>query len=175
MENELFKRLATILFLVKKINEKYPSKQIGKTLIQKMMYLIKREGVVDYTYSMYHYGPFSNEVSSDLNLCEALGMLTIDWNIDKGYIIKRKEDQSGKESIYEKELSNDDKNKIEKIVEEYGSFSTKELSIITTAIFLKEEESIKSTDDLVKIVFSLKPDYSEDFIREILKKSRVIS
>jgi 16S rRNA C1402 N4-methylase RsmH len=103
-------------------------------------------------------------------------MLTIDWNIDKGYIIKRRENQSEKELIYEKELSENDKNKIGKIVEEYGSFSTKELSIITTAIFLKEEvENIKSTDDLVKIIISLKPDYTEDVVRKILKKSRVIS
>ncbi|MEM2742201.1 MAG: DUF4065 domain-containing protein [Nitrososphaeria archaeon] len=166
----IFKGLAVISFLVKKMSEKYPSKQIGKTIIQKMMYLIKREGIVDYTYSMYHYGPYSSEVSSELNLCEALDILAINWDPNKGYIISRKENK------YEKELSKKDKKKIEKIVDKYGRFNAKELSIIASAFFLKDEiGNISSNEELVKIIASLKPDYDEGFIRNILEKSGVIS
>ncbi|NHV06549.1 MAG: SocA family protein [Thaumarchaeota archaeon] len=162
-----FKRLAVLSFLVAKLREKYPSKQIGKTVVQKMMYLLTRENVVDYKYSMYHYGPYSSELSSDLNLCEELGILTIKWDNEKGFDITLNENQ------YENKLSSEDKRKIEEIVDKYGHFNAKELSIIATALFLKTE--CENNEDLIKVVASLKPDYDENTIRNILKKGSVIS
>jgi len=169
IEVSVFKKPAVISFLVKKLNEKYPHKQIGKTIVQKMIYLLTREKFVDYQYSMYHYGPYSSEVASDLSLCEALGMLRIDWVENKGYFIT-----AGDNERYEGLLNEEDKNKIETIVDKYGIFDAKEISIIATALYIKENVETASDNELVKIIVSLKPECEAGLIREILVRGGVI-
>jgi uncharacterized protein YwgA len=170
IEKSMFKKLAIISFLVKKLHERCPSKQIGKTIVQKMVYLLSREKIVDYSYSMYHYGPYSTEVDSDLNLCKALDMLRVSWVENKGYFIGLGDDNEKYEGLLEEE----EKEKIEKIVDKYGVYDAKEISIIATALFLKEIAEIPSDDEIVKIIISMKPEYDEKYVRKILEKSNII-
>jgi len=69
-DGSMFKNSGLLGYLVKSLKQKYPDRQIGKTVIQKMMYLLSRNGIMDFEFSMYHYGPYSSEVAGELNFAE---------------------------------------------------------------------------------------------------------
>jgi uncharacterized protein YwgA len=45
---------AKLVYLVDLLKDVSP--QVGKTVVQKMMFLLDKKGVVNYDYSLYHYG-----------------------------------------------------------------------------------------------------------------------
>ena len=87
MSNSIFKYPALIGYMIERMSKEYPSKQIGKTIVQKIFYLLTHEGIVNFNYSMYHYGPYSSGLSGELNFAESTGIVDIKWVEDKGYFI----------------------------------------------------------------------------------------
>lgn len=55
----------------------------GKTKLQKMLYLSKQEygAKLEYDFELYLYGPFSEQISDDLNALSQLNMVLIQENI----------------------------------------------------------------------------------------------
>lgn len=168
MNESTLRGVAMVSHSVKKLSEKYPDSQIGKTIVQKIMYMLTREKVIDFNYSMYHYGPYSSQVSSEINFAENLGAVEMDWISDKGYFIKPKSDE------LEGVLSEDDKQVIDRVIDKYGRFNAVEISIIATALFVEDNFEVTDTEELVRAVTSLKPQYSNR-IKNILKEGGVIS
>ena len=168
MNESILRGVAMVSHSVKKLSEKYPDSQIGKTIVQKTMYMLTREGVIDFNYSMYHYGPYSSQVSSEINFAENIGAVEIDWISDKGYFIKPKSDELGGV------LSEGDKQAIDRVIDKYGGFNAIEISIIATALFVEDNFEVTDTEELVRVVTSLKPQYSNR-IKNILKEGGVIS
>jgi len=166
--NGILKGPAFIHFLVKKIRRKYPNSQIGKTVVQKLMYLIERELNLDFGYSMYHYGPFSNQVAEYLTLAKSIEAIDIEWEPDKGYFIEPR-----KNKFLENSLGSREKEVVKKIVDKYGSFSAIKLSIITTAIYVRDNFGV-DIDSLVDVVASLKPQHKREWIREVLEEAGII-
>ena len=168
MNKSILRGVAMVSHSVKKLSVRYPDSQIGKTIVQKTMYMLTREGVIDFNYSMYHYGPYSSQVSSEINFAENIGAVEIDWISDKGYFIKPKSDE------LEGVLSEDDKQAIDRVIDKYGRFNAIEISIIATALFVEDNFEVNDTEELVRVVTSLKPQYSNR-IKNILKEGGVIS
>ena len=168
MNKSILRGVAMVSHSVKKLSEKYPDSQIGKTIVQKIMYMLTRERVIDFNYSMYHYGPYSAQVSSEINFAENIGAVEIDWISDKGYFIKPKSDE------LEGVLSEDDKQVVDRVIDKYGRFNAIEISIIATALFVEDNFEVNDTEELVRVVTSLKPQYSSR-IKNILKEGGVIS
>lgn len=169
------KGVALIYFLIKRIRDKYPDIQIGKTVVQKMAYLFERERSYDFDFSMYHYGPYSAKISNYLDLAESLGLLNITWKPEKGYFIEPTNlDQINKTHKKIQEIvSEEDKEKINKIVESYGKLNpiAVKLSIITTAIYIRE--NFKVPEERIKdIVKALKPQHSH-LVEETLKNLNI--
>jgi uncharacterized protein YwgA len=168
MNESILRGVAMVSHSVKKLSEKYPDSQIGKTIVQKIMYMLTRERAIDFNYSMYHYGPYSAQVSSEINFAENIGAVEIDWISDKGYFIKPKSDE------LEGVLSEGDKQAIDRVIDKYGGFNAIEISIIATALFVEDNFEVTDTEELVRVVTSLKPQYSNR-IKNILKEGGVIS
>jgi len=164
----VFKYPALIGCLVKKIKDKYEGKQIGKTIIQKMIYLLGREGVGDFNYSMYHYGPYSSGVSKELYFAERAGIVDIQWIMNGGYDIGI----TDKLKTYLDEVTTEEETIINTVVEKYGSYSAVELSIIATALFLKDNYAV-SPEELPRMVNNIKPQYDTPYIEKILKKGDI--
>ncbi len=164
-----FKNAALVGLLVKKLEEKCADKQIGKTKIQKLMYLLGEELKEDLGYAMYHYGPYSIEIDEGLTLANIIGWLNVKWDVDRGYFI------STKNLPYRLQITDKEEKAIEYIVSKYGSFSALELSIIATAIYVRENFGVKNPDELIDIVLDLKPNNQRDWIKSILQKSGVIN
>jgi uncharacterized protein YwgA len=164
MNTNIFHGPALIYYLVKKKSEKDPSAQVGKTVIQKLFYLLSRQGVGNFDYSLYHYGPYSSQVSSELNFAENIGALSANWVPDRGYFISP---VSSRQSLL-RYLEEKEKTAIDEVVRKYGNYNAGDLSVITTALFLKENFGINNQSSLIDAVASLKPQYHRDYISSLL-------
>jgi uncharacterized protein YwgA len=170
MSESIFKNPAMITYLVKSIEKAYPGKQIGKTVIQKMVYISTIKGLLDANYSMHYYGPYSADVAGDLDFAESSGLLEIKWVNDKGYFVTSvpdKLEQLG-EILNEKE-----KQEIDDIVARFGEYKANDLSIIATALYLRDKFELDN-EKLVKSVNEIKDQYSASYIMHILEKSRIL-
>jgi uncharacterized protein YwgA len=170
MGESIFKRPILIAYLVNYMQNKYPDKQIGKTMIQKMLYLMSLRGTIDIDYSMYYYGPYSQEVSNELDIAESIGVIEIKWIDDKGYFIKAIPDALRE---FESILIADEKDQISLIAEKFGIFNASELSIIATGFYLMNNFGIKE-DRLVDAIHDLKQNHTTQYIKSALRRAEVI-
>ena len=166
MSENIFHNPTLISYIIKRIKETYPAKQISKTIIQKLVYLLSRKDIVDFDYSLYHYGPYSSQVTSELNFAEEIDFIVIDWIPEKGYFISPGPMYSSKLLLQNTEKT--ERDAINEIAQKYGAYNAVELSIITTALFLKENFGVNDKSDLVEVVSSLKPQYNKERISNLL-------
>ncbi len=56
----------------------HPNREVvGRTRLQKTVWLMQRLGLpTDYVYSLHFYGPYSEEVKSDIGFAEQLGLIS---------------------------------------------------------------------------------------------------
>lgn len=168
-EESMFRNSGLIGYLVERLNEKYPGKQIGKTIIQKMMYLLSRSDVANFDFSMYHYGPYSSEVSGELNFAERNGVVDISWKDEKGYFIK----ETDRVEDFMHLLSSEEKEVVDELVERFGCFKAVDLSLIATALYLKDNFGVQD-ERLVEAVHNAKKKFAPEYIEGILKKSSIL-
>jgi uncharacterized protein YwgA len=171
MIESIFKHPALITYLVKILHERYPNKQIGKTVIQKLIYLLTLRSSMDIRYSMYYYGPYSQEVNDGLNLAESIDAVEIKWINDKGYFISTQ--PSGLEKL-EPLLDKTKTECIEAVVDEFGNLMASELSIIATGLYLRDNFSTPD-EQLIDAIHDIKRQYSIDYIKEVLEKGGVMT
>jgi uncharacterized protein len=168
-EDSMFKTSGLMGYLVKRLSEERPDKQVGKTIIQKMMYLLSRNGIVDFDYSMYHYGPYSSEVAGELNFAERSGVVEISWEDDEGYFIK----PTDKIEKFSSLLDDNEKHAVDELVERFGGFKAIDLSLIATALYLKDNFGVDD-DRLVDAVHNAKKKYSPVYIEGVLKAGGIL-
>lgn len=164
----IFEIPALISYLVKRLLIKHPDKQVGKTIVQKMMYLLSREGVVDFDYSMYHYGPYSVEVTGELNFAESANIVEIRWVDEQGYFIQPGPGLPKFESL----ITEGQKEAIDNLVNRYSHFNAIELSILATALFLKDNFGVPDRR-LAEVVHTVKSNHRLDFIEEKLREAGI--
>ena len=148
--NNTLKGAALVYTLIKELSQQYPNVQIGKTVIQKMMYLLGRELKLDFGFSMYHYGPYSAQVANYLNFIERIEIIDVRWDLQKGYFIFLKENKEASDIIKELEdiLDEEEKSTIKEMVRKYGSLDpiAIKLSIIATALFIRDKFGVKANE-----------------------------
>lgn len=162
--SSIFKNPALIGYLVDELNKKHPNKQVGKTVVQKMMYFLTREGHTNFNFSMYHYGPYSSGISSELGTAAASGIVNETWHNNEGYYI-----ESGpKKGDFKDLVSEAEKQAVNQIIEKYGEFNAVEMSIIATAFYIKENFDAES-NEIAEVVHRLKRNIPLSKIKRILK------
>ncbi len=145
-------------YVVSRLNER--TEQVGKTTAQKIMYFLKRLGIVDYEYTMHYYGPYSSEVENSLRQLEYSNEFKITWNPDRGYFIR----PSGEHSDLNV-LDVEKKQYIDHIIEKFSLRSAKELSLIATVLYFYPA---LPENDIVESVRKLKPHFSTDEVSDAL-------
>ncbi|MCD6450004.1 MAG: hypothetical protein J7L34_05815 [Thermotogaceae bacterium] len=163
----VFKDVGIICYLVKKLQGVSP--QVGKTVIQKLMYILERKGVGKYNYTLYHYGPYSSKVESLLNYAEFLKGVNVEWGVGRGYLIK----PSVNVEHLEKSVSEDKKETINDIVTKVGSLTAKDLSLLSTILYVENQENISNDEELINVVRSIKPLFSKEEVKgkiDLIKK-----
>lgn len=102
----------------------------GKKKLQKLMYLISRKGVgLDLNYSIHYFGPYSSKLDSALHTLEHYDKISIDTG-GSTHIIK-----GGNVSI-EGDLSQEDQQKVDVVLEKFSQKSAYELEAITTVDYV---------------------------------------
>lgn len=167
------KNYETILYLIDKLNSTYKelNRPVGKTILQKFIYLLSRERIIKYEFNMYYYGPYSEKVDLDLEYLKDLRYITIDKNYDVGYNIRI--DEKVRENLKLKALSKEQKAKVDSLVKNFKEFNAKRLSVIAAAYFIKDK-SDKEGDELISDVHFVKPQFSRHDIKKMLEDVKII-
>jgi len=170
-------RYALIADLAERLDGVSP--QLGKTALQKLIYLLQELFRIDcgYNFEFYSYGTFTSQLLQDLDLIENMGAVAINpvASFPGGYEIKP---GPGKETLKSKAAgfldSRDVRSALEKLVNDFGKDCAKDLELSSTIIFvdrdLKRQRGETKGDDLVLLVKELKPKFSEDEIEKDLRR-----
>ena len=159
MENDL--RVAAIVALTQGVQQK-----LGKTQIQKLVYFVQDAGVpLEYKYEIYHYGPYSFQLSRDLSSLDALGVLNIESD-PQGFGF----DISVGKFAEKFKLSAKYQKRVEKVVHQFGFNNAAQLEVKATIHFvqnvLKKKSSVgKVKSEVIQKVAALKPRFTKDFIK----------
>jgi uncharacterized protein YwgA len=157
------------------------SHQFGKTILQKMVFLLQEVYGVKcgYQFDLYTYGPFTSQVLQDLDLVESLGGVKV-YPVISGYggylIVPGDKNDSLREKA--KDFLQDAKvsDAIDNLLKEFGSFNAKELELISTIVYVERDMKTKTIgqpltrDKMVQIVSGLKPKFSQKGIVDVIDK-----
>jgi len=159
------KRMIVILQLLKKVN-----REVGKTFIQKSIYLLQ-EGLgenLDYNYKLHFYGPFSQELADDIDTLEDLGLIDVNYNPGGyGYQIRITEEGLSFLNRFQTQYGVEEK-KLEKVLNLISGEFVRGMELLGTVLYFA-----RLTDDeneLKELVNMLKPHFSDSEIREALQR-----
>jgi len=134
----------------------------GKIKVQKLVYFFQEQYSLPlgYEFSMYHYGPYSEELDSDLTAMKIEGHLSIDPDPDGYGFHVRAQDEP---ELEWGSLSHGDRAAIKDIVDRFGSHHAPELELRATIHFVHRTTK-GDRQSVVSSVKSLKPKFSRDAI-----------
>jgi uncharacterized protein len=172
MPSEL--QTATMVELIKKVSQK--KKQLGKTQFQKLVYFCQEKGIpLGYKYEIYHYGPYSFQLSDDMSSLDSLGVLDVGtdssgfgFHIEAGRFASKYELQKKYLPV------------LTEVVEKLGENSPAQLEVKGTLHFVSKV--LKNRGDIsdklvVSKVKELKPQIKDPFIQQCyveLKAAKLI-
>lgn len=151
--------------------------RLGKTALQKMIFLLQRSFGVDcdYSYTLYTYGPYSADVARDLDVVAGLSGALVNYDFSfAGYEIHpgpASADLRKRAAAFLGEIGP----KLDQLVADFGGFSAKDLELRSTVLYLSKHGQDRR--DLIKQVHDVKPHFSpaqiEAAISELEKKGYV--
>lgn len=164
-------RYGLIAELAHKLQDKCP--QFGKTVLQKMVYLLQElYGVdCDCQFDLYTYGPFTSQLLQDLDLVEAVGgVKVIPVNSGTGgyKIVPGEQNESLREKAQDF-LDNDSvSDAINRLIDDFGDLWAKDLELRSTIVYVAREMErsldLLSLKELNSIVQKIKPKFTEEEI-----------
>ena len=166
MDSELIEketRFAIIRYLVDKLGD------VGKTKIQKLIYFLQEAfGVhLDYVYTMYYFGPYSEELDNDLLDMKLQDYLNIEPDpAGYGYHVR-----PGNETIAS--IANTIKpyaRQLDECVDGFGDFPALHLELLGTLYFVKHSEDQLTKEEIIKKVKILKPKFDMPEIKKFYEK-----
>ena len=167
------KSLAVIAFLAKNIG----SNRLGRTSLMKLLYFIEEwAGVpLDYSFTIYSYGPFDSEVLSDLGHAQRLGIVsTTVETFNGGYGYKIAPGQNVDSALqFQSVFINNYKEQLDSIVKNFGSESPSDLELQSTIHFAYHEALASgnlSQESLAKTVHSIKPKFDLSYIHKAIDR-----
>lgn len=153
-----YRRIGVVIEIIEKMNE---DKQPGKTTIQKLVYLsqLLYKIPLEYRFEPYNYGPYSEELTIDIDNLEYRGLIKVDFDTE-GYHIETTDVPIPHKAQSEKEKYTA---KISELVDDWGNIKAKELELYTTFIYIdrmyhQKGEALKK-ENIIEIVEKIKPKY----------------
>jgi uncharacterized protein YwgA len=153
---------ALATFLVREIERLYPARPIGRCLLQKLLYLLSRNGHFDACFDLFINGPYSDRVESALLQAAESGMLTVCKENGRSCISAR----GGISGDIPPEL----KDRSSQCVCAYGFYEEIDLAILTTALFLERYHSL-GFDELIMAVLDVNPRFEMRRVCSLLDRS----
>ena len=148
--------------------------RLGKTALQKMIYLLQRSFGVDcdYSYTLYTYGPYSSDVARDLDVVAGFGGAALNYDFSFAGFEIQPGPATGELQGRAKEFLEAIRPKLDRLVADFGRFNAKELELRSTVVYLSAPGQVRK--DLINRVHEVKPHFSpaqiESAIAELEKK-----
>ena len=124
-----------------------------------------------YDYTLYNYGPYSEELADDLIFLASMGGVKVEWTQGLGYRIEQADktahfrDRGG-------EFLNKYASQIDDAIKKFGSKSARDLELRSTIIYASKEELLIE-QDLLGRVKDIKPHFTiakvESAYQELVK------
>lgn len=161
---------AVLAYIVKEVGG---TSTLGKTALQKIVYLLQEIGHVPigYKYFFYHHGPYSADLAGDIDFVSTLGGINVSYdsfinmyNITEGSKINT---LLGKGSDFLEAY----KAKIDRVISDFKGKKAKDLELLSTIVYsigMAEEENSLSEKELIGQVSVLKPKFNTAQIEEAL-------
>ena len=153
-----WERYALIVEIVERF--RIANLRLGKTALQKMIFLLQRSFGVDcdYGYTLYTYGPYSADVSRDLYVVAGLGGALV--NYDSNFAGNEIHAGPASAELRRRASSFLDEigPKLSTLVADFGRFTAKELELRSTAVYLSKPGQTRT--DLIQQVHEVKPHFS---------------
>lgn len=150
--------------------------RFGKTALQKFVYLLQElfNIKVGYDFSLYTYGPFSSELLGDLDYVASLDGVNVNFLPDiHGYQIVPGTANESIRSNAQEFLSQSEIG-INRVIEDFGNYSAKDLELRSTIIFvnrdLKNSSQPTSNAKVINLVQEIKPYFSKSDIEVALSE-----
>ena len=156
---------ALAAFVVSETERMFPTRSAGRCLLQKIFYVLSRDGHVEAPFDLFMNGPYSDWVESALGQAVERGMLTA---------VK----ENGRSSISARggipgEVLTDLKEMVTQCIRAYGFYDESDLAILTTALFL-ENQGRQGPDELVKAVIAINPRFDPRRACLLLDRSDIV-
>lgn len=163
-----WKRYALIAELVKRLDDVSP--QLGKTALQKLVFLLQAVYGIDcgYDFELYSYGPFDSRLLGDLDLVEHWGCVSVqsvNASLD-GYRIRPAEHVEfirAKASDFLDAPQTQDA--LSSLVSTYGRMRAKDLELRATTVYVERNLQRKGESptraDICRLVGEIKPRFSK--------------
>ena len=134
------------------INQICAQTEPGKKMLQKLMYLIERDGLnLDLNYSIHFFGPYSSKLDSALHTLESYDEISIDTS-GPTHIIRRGTSES------RGTLETQDQKKVDFVLNNFINKSAHDLEAITTVDYVASKmlENKGSDQEIIDRVRQIK-------------------
>lgn len=159
---EFTERANILACLVRKAVAK--NSRLGKIQLQKLVLFLQSAGVeMGYPVTMYHYGPYSHELTFDLDRMKNSGYLHVSASQDGyGFIIRLGSNADSLSTPDDAVLR-----KLDQVLDMFGQLSSSDIELSATCFYVSEKLFASgnwSKDIVATTVKSLKPKFSEESI-----------
>jgi uncharacterized protein YwgA len=151
-------RIGLLLHLIDYLNKNQTDNRSGETHVQKLIYFLIRSKLTpfSYDYIIYNYGPFSFELTDDIHFLEESKMI-IRKPGDDGFGFRLIPDSTNEKVNAILSKKKDAYKEIDALLNKFNSYSAKDLGLLTTFVFLKDELEMNNEVCLIETVKKLKP------------------
>lgn len=170
MSDNSWQAYGLIAHLAQRLGEQHA---LGKTKLQKMVYLLEKlkNVSVGYDFSFYTYGPFSSDLAADLDYVNTLGGVQVSYEP----AINMYEIAPGPNATRLTEKSQaflaENRAAIDEILEHFGARQAKELELLATLVYVAQSGRYDDAA-LVGKVHELKPKFNHGEILAALTELR---
>ncbi|HEY3420504.1 MAG TPA: hypothetical protein VGK23_08130 [Methanomassiliicoccales archaeon] len=164
METEhMMAALAT--YFVREIERMLPVRPMGRSRLQKLFYLLSREGHVRLAFDLFMNGPYSESVENALCLAVEAGMVTAVKEHGRSSISAR-----GGVSV---DIPMEIKERANCCIRSYGLYDEMDLAILTTAFFLEDRIGL-GPEELIMSVLEVNPHFDPRRVCSLLDRSEIL-
>lgn len=169
-----WKRYALIAELVSRLEKISP--QLGKTALQKLVYLLQEIYGIEagYDFELYTYGPYTSRLLQDLDQVEALEGVKVSLVASAlgGYSISPGEKNKELRKKADKFLSSEKvKAGIDRLIKEFGNLWAKDLELRSTIVYAVRNNSVLyEYNELAELVHEIKPKFSKAEIESVVNE-----
>lgn len=158
------KEHAVLALAIKEAQSADKVQYFGRTALQKVMYFLKALGVpLRYKFEVYHYGPFSEQITSDLELLVADSIIA-NASKDEKYFDYKLQDQHAFEQLLDahKDIIDKYAGVVRTVVKVFGGFEPRDLEMYATLHYAYRYEAAGSGQTTRSAVLARFNEYKGD-------------